>query len=727
MKKRIYVIVIATCYVIFAAKFCLGATLELAPSPIKQPVIQQQTQLPVAVPTENLQVPFSVSLQNPATVSFFVTTPGNLTVDVAVNGSPVTVRLISTDNLQILSTLAISPPSNRFKHVISPTDLQKGFLFTLVITTSGNANGSLVATYPKVNTSQLFAWLRPKEKRGSIITRPVGVQWRPALKSGTVKLADGVTFPATDYLSKTSFKNHALMKNVFDPNFQIRYLATPPQYTEEVYESDDRLVVTRTLIIDPKNSCDPGLGSAGLSLCFKAPTAPGQITWAKMSRQFDPEMLLRLAEVRQKIKIRLEANVADPEAIRVKPYLNMSNEQLMDQLMNRESRVKKITTQSIVPYKTYEFKKVPPMNLLNHSLPLPTVNQFNFRPFMLALKQPVETAAPSSRSPAGTTVHNEMKFLSGFTYGAAFGNYYEVEFAGESWWHDRYYASFEYQISAGFGLRWPFIVTGDALVNDKSATVGVRASGIDANIDFYKAVGMADYQVFDGNEFVFQIGAICNLYASIPGPNIEIPCNPAINKEINLGSSYAPPLGPNSGGTLFGGTTLNGRDIGLSLESQFGYAALNPGIDVIGSNGFLTLDVKGLSANTDKQSMVMAGNNGSLALNARPTPGVPTDPSILPKYGYSLSNPRYGLTVSVVPTLAVELGVGLGPFSWSTVFGPFQISQLKYDFGEFNFPQHSGTIGEYKNLVGNTTYEGYRQTAPQPFVSDSPGALPVMK
>lgn len=709
MKNRFSAIVVAAAFLFITSNLCLGATLQSPSSPVKQSVVQQKIQAPAVVPSENLEVPFTVSSQNPSTVSFFVTTPGNLTVDVSVSGSPITIRLVSTDNKQILSSTTVTPPFKRFNYTISPTDLQKGLLFSLTITSSANANGSFIATYPRVNSPQLFAWLKPKSTRGSIITRPVGAQWRPALKSGTVKLADGVTFPAADYISKTSFRNHALMKNVFDPTFQARYMATPPKYSEDVQESDDRLVVTRTLIVNPKDSCDPGLGNAGLSVCFKPTTVPGQINWAKMSREVDPETLLRLAEVRQKIKMRLEAKPADPEANRAKPYLNMSNEQLIDQLLNRESRVKKITMQSVVPYKTYEFNKVPPMNLLNHSLLLPTVNQFKFRPFQAALRQPVETTAPSPETQAGITVHNEMKFLSGFTYGALYGNHYEVEFAGETWFTDRYYASFEYQIGAGFGLRWPFIVTGDASVNDKSATVAVRASGINANNDFYNTVGLPDDKVFNGKEFVFQIGATCELYASIPGPNIRLSCPPEMG--IDLGSNYTPPLGSNSNSTLYE-RSVSGRLFGLSLESPVGYAALNPGINVTGSNGFLTLDVKGLSADADKQSLRISGNSGSIALTAKPSDFPPPPGTKYPKFGYSLSNSRYELDVSVVPTLATELGVGLGPFSWSTVFGPFQISPLKYDFEQFNFEQHDGTIREYRNLVGNTIYSNSASNPP---------------
>lgn len=114
-----------------------------------------------------------------------------------------------------------------------------------------------------------------KRPAGPRITTPaLPGSYRPNLRASKVQLANGVQFSAQDYLRLTSLRNQKKMQNLFDPKFQQRFLKAPPVYTEEIQEADDRLVVTRKLVIQTNDPCAPGMEAAGVSLCFKLDNQP---------------------------------------------------------------------------------------------------------------------------------------------------------------------------------------------------------------------------------------------------------------------------------------------------------------------------------------------------------------------------------------------------------------------------------------------------------------------
>ena len=77
------------------------------------------------------------------------------------------------------------------------------------------------------------------------------------------------------------------------------------------------------------------------------------------------------------------------------------------------------------------------------------------------------TTSSTSETPLTFTNKSqfEKKYIMCETFGRAFGDVYEVEFAGETWVTDRYYASFTYDITYGFGLRFPFIVRDESTID----------------------------------------------------------------------------------------------------------------------------------------------------------------------------------------------------------------------------------------------------------------------
>ena len=835
--------------IIFVSLLSLGSAVIGTAANLPQqgapqlPVAQQPQQqaLPAAA-VDTLQQAFSITPQQPLSVNFHVTSPGTVTINATVTGAPVAIYL-RTSAGTVLASATVKQPSGRLTYNITLSDLQKGYAFNIAITSSGNASGSLTAAYPKVDRPKLDAWLAaqpkatgakplapaavtpaaPKLPAAPLLAGPtLGGAWRPNLRAGKVAVANGVNFNAQDYINATSIRNHPSLKNIFTPAFQQKYLTAPVKYTEEVQEGSDRLVITRHMEISTNDPCAPGIESAaGISLCFKPD-----------NKAMPQETKDHLVKIRSKISTYLQANPNGHEAAKYRQYQKMTDNQLLEQVLNKQSTTKRISFQSVVPYKAYQFRMIPQMDLFNFNVPLPTANQTDFRNRLPAVVPPDEIqtpgadmrrgiarpaafSAPSIQSitpssgfqgetivlrganldkvtsaalkaipdnslfpqtiidqkpdmllmsnigpgqahkivlgwsngiveslqPYNVTfipqeatpppvppfafenVHTiDTKFLTGFTYGKSYGHHYFIEFAEETPITDRYYASFRYNFSAGFGLRWPFQVTGTATVdkvyNDgapavvpystlqtgpyklckgdfypdktnvkycaQSATVTLQATPVDGDPAFYAATGLPQDKIFGGKEFVFEVGATCRFLASIPGPNIHFNCPDAL-KGFDFGQHFAPQLG----GTPrdLANFTISGRDKGLAIDFGAVYVAFNPGMTIKGDSGKFSLDVTGLHA---------APSTAVLDLEAGPASFTLTENATTTNWGFEVTNPRYGLNILIAPSIEVELGAGIGPFSWNTKFGPFTIDALAIDLGRFDFTRHERTNSGYR-------------------------------
>ena len=188
----------------------------------------------------------------------------------------------------------------------------------------------------------------------------------------TVKLGEGVVFKLNDYIRASSIRSRPDTKQLFDPGFRNNFLTKDAEYTEDVEEAEDRVVVTRTLVLHMKDPCAPGIENGGFSFCFKP----------KAGKPINQETKKYLDGVREKINQGLRKLPSDPEAVKVRHYLNMSDAQLLDQLLNKadNAKTKKIIHRSVVPYIAYEFRKAPDVDLFDLRAPLPRTNQFMFKP-----------------------------------------------------------------------------------------------------------------------------------------------------------------------------------------------------------------------------------------------------------------------------------------------------------------------------------------------------------
>ncbi|HQB38633.1 MAG TPA: hypothetical protein PL053_05100 [Deltaproteobacteria bacterium] len=715
-----------------AAIVVMASMVEAAPSPVQpSPQITQQQ--------------FSVARNRPQQFKVSVAAAGQMVIDLSFRGVPVTVTVRNAAG-QIVGTSAVRPPNGRLVYNIPAALLRSGNAFNVMLVSSGNAAGVVRVTTPAAAAASAAGQQRPGA------AAPVKVQpaaypmqnltpvanWETRIRKDKVRIAEGMEFRVKDYIRGTSFRNDMALKKAFDPAFQSRMLKRPMQYTEDVQDLGDRLYVKRTMLLDAKDPCAPELEQAGISICFK-PTG----------RAIRPESKQYLAQIRAKIQQRINAAPNDPESVRVKPFLQMTDAQLLDQILNKDDTTKIISHESVVPYVAYQFKKVPAMEMFDFRRPIPRLNQ------LTSIQQTAiagRTGFTAGASAAGggmalaqqgaaninqsalsqaqgntntpttytfpTTKEMTAKALTGWTIGKTFGDRFEVTFAKERWWHDRYYASFNYNITAGFGLRWPFEIKAKSTIDKvygisnqrildypanqicqgnfdrtnsqnaylcaQRATVNVQATPVDGDPAFYAGTGLPGDKIFKGKEFVFEIGATCKFYASIPGPNISYSC-PSSMRGFDFSKDFTPQLG-NTPKQLFN-FTVAGRPIGLALEMGIGYAALNPGVSLMAHSGRLNLGVEGYQA---------APSTTSISVDNVPRTFTVSERNAAGNWGVDLYNPQYNVSATLTPSLQVQVGIDLGVYEWSKKFGPYNIDALGIELGSVNFPTHSGTRANFE-------------------------------
>jgi hypothetical protein len=259
-------------------------------------------------------------------------------------------------------------------------------------------------------------------------------------------------------------------------------------------------------------------------------------------------------------------------------------------------------------------------------------------------------------------------FLTGWTVGRTIADCFEVEFAESTWFTDRYYARFSYEVEAGFGMRVPFSVdvksggSGDT----RSVTLAVDAVDVDEHGNpAYAAVGLPKSKVFDGHEFVMKLDARCNLYVSVPGPNFDKSC-PAPPK-FDHDHDLDPVLGTET--AKIGEWWVEGKDTGLMLNFGAARVQVDLGVEANVTNGKIGVNVSPLSGS----SLTIQPGTRTFTSTTPFGFGVKRGASAA-SGGFRLDKPTYGFDLRVVPRARVVAAVSVAIFEYS-----WPISEYSFD------------------------------------------------
>lgn len=536
-----------------------------------------------------------------------------------------------------------------------------------------------------------------------------------------VLIAPGVVYDAQKYILATRLNQRAELKPIFTDKFQRQNLQSKANYQEVVEVKNNELSVIRTLTLETKDPCSAALKKV-INVCFE-----------KRGKTLSQSVKNDLKNIRAKIR-RGNGGASGKPNSQTK-LLAMTDSQLLDYILNRQTTSKKITHRSSLPLVAYRYSYDLSNSKVNKlKQPIASVSELRSEVNRIksstvtlpkgltppAKNHPKRTGQNPRRVPAGDPLTFNHKvafseqFLAGFTFGREFGDTYRVQFSEETWFTDEYYASFTYHLSAGFGLRFPLEVRGSSKVTDvyagkanfsypyparelcsaakgnkaaafqcaKTAEVALTVIPFDADPDDYLEMGVDATQVFGGKELVFEIGATCRLFASIPGEDVSRTC-PAKLKGIDFGRNFVPQIG-SIPRPLFK-RTIPGRPLGIALETGIGYAALNPGIALQAINGRLTFDVLPNRSDIVAKEVNLTNKVTRFDVSEKIGKGGKSD------FGFDLVGPRYQVNTRLVPLIEIEIGIDLGIMGWDHTYGPYEIDDLAIELAEFEFTAHEGS------------------------------------
>jgi len=529
------------------------------------------------------------------------------------------------------------------------------------------------------------------------------------LTNMTIKLAKGMEVSVAEYVQATSFKAQKGFNKAFQRNFARKYLVRPPRYDENVQGLADRLKVERVLELEFKDPCASGI-PAEISFCFD-----------KTGATVPKELKLELEKIRIKLKAESKKKNSKMSPRSLKRLLSLSDEDLLDYILNRASKKKTITHTSYVPYLAYKKKTGKLVDLSNIKARLPVKNIFDNSPPMQA-NLPLRQTKPYVQRKQFVRFDRDSNVVKNIVFGTTFyrnyGDTIEKEFAEETIITDRYYARFSYHLRFGVGLRFPFKINANSRVThmhqagrkmlvkypaeklcnkvtkqqDAALCVGrsevnISATPIDGNANFYSQAGVPANDIVGGKEFVFEVDAGCGFYASIPGKNARYNC-----PEVGFVGSknFKPQIGS-------GRKDLMDYELpdsfGIGFDYGLAYAKLVPVIGLQGAKGRILFDI------SPYRSEVLPLRELSLGSGSHRITVAEKVNSGRQDWGFNLSNPQYKVNALIVPKIRLKLGINLIAYKWNDAY-TFAIEPMRLDLGRYTFHEHDGVPNRFQFVVG---------------------------
>ena len=304
------------------------------------------------------------------------------------------------------------------------------------------------------------------------------------------------------------------------------------------------------------------------------------------------------------------------------------------------------------------------------------------------------------------------KFLTGFTTGDAYN------------WIERFdfptgYFKIHAHADWSVGLRIPFEVTGTMdprkLVSNKQTntngdyTVKLDLKTVDADAAFYRAVGVEEQYVKNGQELVLEGGFWLKIELKALGKMWVDRKFPKNGVNLDEGQDFVPPFGNNdSGPELWVPASVTGTTINLGVLK----GAAQLGVKITGDSD-VTVDYVSLDG-ADEIKSSYRGTKQRVHELVWKGPGekkleteiAPLDGKRKTKpYGYRLSDPEYDWHVSLKPgvklSFTINLAVWKHKYELGTLWFPVELP-----LGDIELGRHAGTTGVYRVKHGTQVLKG---------------------
>ncbi len=263
-----------------------------------------------------------------------------------------------------------------------------------------------------------------------------------------IKLHNGATLQFKKYTDLTRLDQNEKFKPLTNTRTVNRYLQSKPTYTENILQLQDRMIVERNMKVSLKN---------GVCKQQNLPVAVSELCFTNGNGLIPDETDKYLKNLRSQFENVPDglSNTIFKNGLTVAQVRSMNDEQLLEILLNSDER--EITLVSVLPTEIHNYPTR--SNLWNTSQRIKPSNfNLNTQASMLNNQQLSALPLPTNKSHKRNRVFPKKYFLTGFTIGREITDTFEIQLAPSTPFTDRYYVRFEYEFSAGFGLRFPFSV-----------------------------------------------------------------------------------------------------------------------------------------------------------------------------------------------------------------------------------------------------------------------------
>ncbi|MBN1625387.1 MAG: hypothetical protein JW944_02590 [Deltaproteobacteria bacterium] len=295
-------------------------------------------------------------------------------------------------------------------------------------------------------------------------------------------------------------------------------------------------------------------------------------------------------------------------------------------------------------------------------------------------------------------------FLAGFTLGQ--------EFKWERRWNFGCgFLRLTYTVGYGFGLRIPLRLEGAltptrierSAVDDSGhdLTLSLRAFALDADKDYYTAVGIPPTQLFDGQEFVLQAGATFSYKLYALGKDWVK--GSLSDGAFNRSCDFTPPLGGASRELFSIDIPPEVTQTTLSANALKGYLQL--GFVMLGSGTALSQATLLADNSTAAQKSLQMPNSASVTKTLRLQPLSAGSPGTVQeqKYGLRIDAPQYFLTL--LPTARVRVGMAISAGRLKRSVNTDWINVVTLNLGQIKLSPHAGTRASYEWNDGVRIFE----------------------
>lgn len=261
-----------------------------------------------------------------------------------------------------------------------------------------------------------------------------------------IQLHNGVELQFKKYTDLTRLDQNEKFKPLMDTATANQYLRSKTSYTETVLQLQDRLIIERSMKVSMKK---------GVCQQQNLPVSVSELCFVKSTGQIPTETQNYLSNLREKLN-QAKPNTQVKDGMTAKQLSNMNDEELLEALLNSDDREIKLV--SVLPTEVYQSQTR--IDLWNTSKRLKASDFNNVQnTSMVANSQFSKMPSNNNQIKAKDHVFPKKYFLTGFTLGREITDIFEIQLAQATLFTDRYFVSFEYEFSTGFGLRFPFSVS----------------------------------------------------------------------------------------------------------------------------------------------------------------------------------------------------------------------------------------------------------------------------